>query len=125
MNIPPIGGYPQTPEDAAKRAKEYAAKKAKEEWENKLTKCFLVGVGLVGLYFWMWSKPKLNITPEMRARYNVPANPTPGIVWVDGYYRQDGTFVNGHYRTPPDHTKANNWSEYPNVNPYTGQKGSR
>ena len=30
-----------------------------------------------------------------------------------------------HYRTAPDASLYNNWSIYPNVNPYTGQQGTR
>ena len=32
------------------------------------------------------------------------------LVDVDGYYRQDGTYVRGHNRTWPDCTEANNFS---------------
>jgi hypothetical protein len=57
------------------------------------------------------------------ASYYKPAPAPP--VWVNGYYRQDGTYISGHYRTAPDDTDLNNWSSQPNVNPYTGQKGTR
>jgi hypothetical protein len=30
-------------------------------------------------------------------------------VWVDGYYRKDGTYVQGHYRTTPDSHQYNNY----------------
>ena len=49
--------------------------------------------------------------------------PVTGAVWVNGYYRQDGTYVQGHYRTTPDSDPSNNWSNAPNVNPYTGKPG--
>ena len=42
-----------------------------------------------------------------------------GSVWVNGYQRQDGTIVPGHFRSRPDSTPANNWSVKPNVNPHT------
>jgi hypothetical protein len=42
-------------------------------------------------------------------------------VHVQGHYRSNGTYVAPHYRTYPDHNFNNNWSTYPNVNPYTGQ----
>ena len=45
-------------------------------------------------------------------------------VWVDGYFRSDGTYVQGHYRSSPDSTVTNNWSFTGNVNPYTGEIGS-
>lgn len=30
------------------------------------------------------------------------------VHWVDGYHREDGTYVKGHFRSDPDHTTANN-----------------
>ena len=48
----------------------------------------------------------------------------PSTVHVDSYVRSNGTFVNSHYRTSPDYTRSNNWSTYPNVNPYTGKTGT-
>ena len=44
-------------------------------------------------------------------------------VYVKGYYRKDGTYVPGHYRSSPDGNPWNNWSTKGNVNPYTGKKG--
>ncbi len=46
-------------------------------------------------------------------------------VHVRGHYRSNGHYVQPHYRTYPDHNFHNNWSTYPNVNPYTGQVGHR
>lgn len=43
---------------------------------------------------------------------------------VQGYTRQDGTYVEPHYQTNPDGNKANNWSAEGNSNPYTGQAGT-
>jgi hypothetical protein len=45
-------------------------------------------------------------------------------VRTKGYVRKNGTYVAPHYRTNPDHSKANNWSTRGNVNPYTGKKGT-
>ena len=45
-------------------------------------------------------------------------------VFVPGYLRRDGTYVQPHYRSAPDHTPYNNWSTRGNVNPYTGQYGT-
>lgn len=45
--------------------------------------------------------------------------------YVDGHYRLNGTYVEGHYRTNPNGTVKDNYSTYPNVNPYTGQQGTR
>jgi hypothetical protein len=46
-------------------------------------------------------------------------------VSVRGYFRRDGTYVQPHMRSAPDSSYNNNWSTYPNVNPYTGQQGTR
>ena len=45
-------------------------------------------------------------------------------VYVKGYYRKDGTYVQGHYRSEPNHTNHDNYSTQGNVNPYTGKKGA-
>lgn len=45
-------------------------------------------------------------------------------VWVEGYYRKNGTYVEGHYRTRPNNTNSDNFSTKYNVNPYTGKKGT-
>jgi len=42
-------------------------------------------------------------------------------VWVNGYYRSNGTYVSGHYRSSPDGNPYNNWSFPGNTNPYTGE----
>lgn len=31
-------------------------------------------------------------------------------VWVDGYYKSNGTYVSGHFRSDPDGIKENNYS---------------
>jgi hypothetical protein len=46
-------------------------------------------------------------------------------VSVRGYFRRDGTYVQPHMRSAPDSSFNNNWSTYPNINPYTGQQGTR
>jgi hypothetical protein len=45
--------------------------------------------------------------------------------WVRGYIRSSGTYVQPHYRSRQDSNFHNNWSTYPNTNPYTGSVGSR
>lgn len=44
-------------------------------------------------------------------------------VWVNGYYRSNGSYVSGHYRSRPNSTKNDNFSTVGNVNPYTGKPG--
>ena len=46
-------------------------------------------------------------------------------VWVNGYTRSDGTYVQGHYRSSPDSSYNNNWSVQGNQNPYTGTYGTK
>lgn len=48
-----------------------------------------------------------------------------GSVHVRGYTKSDGTYVAPHYRSAPDANPYNNWSTLGNVNPYTGQAGTR
>ncbi len=45
-------------------------------------------------------------------------------VYVNGYYRSDGTYVQPYYRTAPNNTILDNYSTKGNVNPYTGQPGT-
>lgn len=53
------------------------------------------------------------------------ALPADAAVRVRGYYRSNGTYVKPHYRSNPDGNFYNNWSTYPNSNPYTGVRGTR
>lgn len=45
--------------------------------------------------------------------------------WVDGYYRADGTYVEGHWRSDRNGTANDNWSSDGNYNPWTGKKGNK
>jgi hypothetical protein len=47
--------------------------------------------------------------------------PVGGDVYVNGYYRKDGTYVRPHYRSAPDGNPYNNYSYPGNLNPYTGR----
>lgn len=51
------------------------------------------------------------------------AQVNPSNTYVKGYYRSNGTYVKGHYRTEANYTNRDNYTTYPNVNPYTGKKG--
>ena len=44
-----------------------------------------------------------------------------GSVYVDGYYKSNGTYVAPYYRSEPDGIRGNNWSERP-LNPYTNRR---
>src|SRR5262245_33139475 len=48
-----------------------------------------------------------------------------GAVHVNGYYRSNGTYVQPHYRSAPDGNFYNNWSTKGNVNPFTGEPGTK
>lgn len=48
-----------------------------------------------------------------------------GVVHVRGYTRKDGTYVAPHDRTAPNDTKLDNWSTKGNVNPETGEPGTK
>lgn len=45
--------------------------------------------------------------------------------YVRGYYRSNGTYVQPHYRSDSDGDRSNNYSSRGNVNPYTGQIGTK
>lgn len=45
--------------------------------------------------------------------------------YVNGYRRQDGSYVGGHWRSDADGIKQNNWSYHGNRNPHTGEWGTR
>lgn len=44
---------------------------------------------------------------------------------VRGYTRSDGTYVAPHMQTNPNQTRNDNYSTRGNVNPYTGQAGTK
>lgn len=43
---------------------------------------------------------------------------------VNGYYRQNGTYVQPHMRTDANDTKFDNYNTKGNTNPYTGKEGT-
>jgi hypothetical protein len=45
-------------------------------------------------------------------------------VFVRGYYKSNGTYVNPYYRTAPDNTINNNYGTQGNYNPHTGAWGT-
>jgi hypothetical protein len=45
--------------------------------------------------------------------------------YVRGYYRNNGTYVQGYHRTTPDNTVNNNYGTQGNYDPYTGRTGTR
>jgi len=49
----------------------------------------------------------------------------PSNAPVQGYTKQDGTYVQPYHRTTPDATQNNNYGTKGNVNPYTGKEGTK
>jgi hypothetical protein len=45
--------------------------------------------------------------------------------YVSGYTRANGTYVAPHEQTNPNNTRDDNYSTRGNVNPYTGQAGTK
>lgn len=56
--------------------------------------------------------------------FNGNAQVNPNSIYIEGYYRKDGTYVQGHYRTLPNNTINDNYTTKPNINPYTGKAGT-
>jgi hypothetical protein len=52
-------------------------------------------------------------------------SPVLADTFVNGHFRRDGSYVPPHYRSTPDGNFWNNWSTRGNMNPYTGQWGTR
>lgn len=44
--------------------------------------------------------------------------------YVKGYMKRDGTYVMPHYRSSPNSSTFDNYSTKPNINPYTGRRGT-
>ena len=45
-------------------------------------------------------------------------------IYVNGYTKSNGTYVEPHMRSAPDSNPYNNYSTKGNVNPYTGKEGT-
>ncbi|MFL6726011.1 MAG: hypothetical protein ACJ8FS_05805 [Sphingomicrobium sp.] len=48
-----------------------------------------------------------------------------GEHYVSGYTRSNGTYVTGHYQTNPNSTRNDNYSTRGNINPHTGEPGTK
>ncbi len=44
---------------------------------------------------------------------------------VKGHVKKNGTYVQPHRSTNPNHTQRDNWSSKPNTNPNTGKPGTK
>jgi hypothetical protein len=45
--------------------------------------------------------------------------------YVNGYVRNDGTYVQGYMKSSPNTSNRDNYSTQGNYNPYTGSSGTR
>jgi hypothetical protein len=48
-----------------------------------------------------------------------------GEHYTSGYYRSNGTYVSGYHATNPNSTRNDNFSTRGNINPYTGEWGTK
>jgi hypothetical protein len=55
--------------------------------------------------------------------YGYGSNPNAHV--VRPYQTQSGTYVQPHYQTNPNNTQMDNYGTRGNINPYTGQVGTR
>lgn len=62
-------------------------------------------------------------SPNPPGGYGTGANPYSH--GVEGYTRQNGTYVAPHYETNPNSTQLDNYGTRGNQNPYTGSYGTR
>jgi len=46
-------------------------------------------------------------------------------VFLNGYLKRDGTYIKPHYRSNTNSNFYDNWSTKPNINPYTGKRGTK
>lgn len=66
-----------------------------------------------------------SVSPPAYTPKTYSSSPYSGEHYTSGYTRQNGTAVQGYHATNPNETKADNWSTRGNVNPYTGQPGTK
>jgi hypothetical protein len=52
------------------------------------------------------------------------SNSVMSDTYVNGYFKQDGTYVEPHFRSNQNNNRYDNYSTQGNVNPYNGNYGS-
>ena len=57
--------------------------------------------------------------------YGLGTGSNPNNHYVQPHVTQQGTYVAPHYQTNPNNTQMDNYGTRGNVNPYTGQMGTR
>jgi len=71
----------------------------------------------------MWKK--ISLAAMLVLGLFVSTTQVEADVSVKGYYKKDGTYVRPHMRSDPDGIFDNNWSTKGNINPYTGEEGTK
>lgn len=51
-------------------------------------------------------------------------NEVSAVQRVGGYVKKNGTYVKPYYKTSPNGSKLDNYSNKGNINPYTGKRGT-
>lgn len=71
-------------------------------------------------------------TPDMRynsnrGSYSSPSysNSSSGVRYQSGYIKDNGTYVEPHFKTSTNNTNLDNFSTKENYNPYNGNSGTR
>lgn len=59
------------------------------------------------------------------SRSNTGGYVNPNTNYNNGYIKQNGSYVQPHYKTQSNQTNLDNYSTQDNVNPYTSEKGSK
>jgi hypothetical protein len=62
-------------------------------------------------------------SPNTIGGYGTGSNPSNH--YTQGYTTRQGTYVAPHYQTNPNSTQTDNYGTSGNINPYTGQQGTR
>lgn len=95
-----------------------------------MKKLFIIFAFLVTLSFHSFAQMSFGNYPSTNSystpqSYTVPSTNSSGVRYQQPYVRNDGTYVNGHYKTHSNQTNHDNFSTQGNVNIYTGASGSR
>ncbi len=78
-------------------------------------KTIIIATALLSLALPGFAKPHSRFSKSSRT----------GVERVHGYTKRNGTRVKGYNRTRKNGTDLNNWSTKGNVNPETGQRGTK
>jgi len=77
-------------------------------------------------YFWNNYSAKGNVNPFTgTVGTKLPPVNYGSDVWVNGYFRKDGTYVHGYYRSAPNGNTLDIFSTSGSINPSTGKVGTK